>query len=426
MESKDKRIYEKAMKYCEKGKMDKALELCEKGIANNLSASELLNLKGLLLYEKGMLKEAITIWKLNISVNSDIAAKTYVRGSEADKKKLNIYREAEKYYREGNVDKALELCLKCVESDFNCIKVNTMISACYEKKGYYYKSIEYIEKVLKVNSNYEQAKKIKERLLVRLKDDYNQDYTSKSKLIIVTVAIIIVAICAGGYSIKNKMMGNDDKNLAQDIVNDNQEQENTEKDIEIAEGTVENNIVENSIEENNENPDSKFDYKNVTIFVENKNFDEIFDMLSNVKADNLDKEDLELYNKSLDLMKNEGVEYYYKTGLESYNNANYEDAEINLNKAYEYCEESYLKPHVIFYRGTVTSNLNKKDITEEMYEKYTNEYPDGSYIEGVLYDLALLNQKNGDLDNAKKYAQKLKDKFPESIYINSKLDEITN
>ena len=48
------KLYSKAIKYYEEGKLEKALLQCEEAISLNLRNSAALNLKGLLLYLKGI------------------------------------------------------------------------------------------------------------------------------------------------------------------------------------------------------------------------------------------------------------------------------------------------------------------------------------------------------------------------------------
>ena len=61
MNKKAKRAYNKAMDYYEKGKINKALEICEDVLSEGLDNPAVLNFKGLLLYQKGNLTEAISL-----------------------------------------------------------------------------------------------------------------------------------------------------------------------------------------------------------------------------------------------------------------------------------------------------------------------------------------------------------------------------
>ena len=139
MNKKAKRAYNKAMDYYEKGKINKALEICEDVLSEGLDNPAVLNFKGLLLYQKGNLTEAITAWKINRDLNNDDIAKNYIKDAMADERRLDLYKQAEKALRQLKVDMALDLFNRCSESDFNAIKVNTGIAMCYQKKVIYIK-----------------------------------------------------------------------------------------------------------------------------------------------------------------------------------------------------------------------------------------------------------------------------------------------
>ena len=50
---------------------------------------------------------------------------------------------------------------------------------------------------------------------------------------------------------------------------------------------------------------------------------------------------------------------FYDYGLWYFNQGNYVDAGISLDKAYTYCEGNNLKEHVLFYRAS--NSLKKSD-----------------------------------------------------------------
>ena len=59
----------------------------------------------------------------------------------------------------------------------------------------------------------------------------------------------------------------------------------------------------------------------------------------------------------------------------------------------------------------------------KLYKEYYSMYPKGAYIEGVLYELALLtNTTNKDM--GKQYAQELVERYPNSVYINDYIKQI--
>lgn len=80
MNKKVGKTYTKAMDYYEKGKINKALEICEDILLEGLDNPVVLNFKGLLLYQKGNLSDAIIASQINKDLNNDdIAKKLYTK-----------------------------------------------------------------------------------------------------------------------------------------------------------------------------------------------------------------------------------------------------------------------------------------------------------------------------------------------------------
>ncbi|MDB2075804.1 hypothetical protein PMZ66_09305 [Clostridium paraputrificum] len=128
------KLYSKAIKYYEEGKLEKALLQCEEAISLNLRNSAALNLKGLLLYLKGNLDEAVATWKINADFNDDKIAKNYIQDSKADYSRVKLFNEGKKHLAKLEIDEAIESFMKCRESDFNSLNVNISLAKCYFKK----------------------------------------------------------------------------------------------------------------------------------------------------------------------------------------------------------------------------------------------------------------------------------------------------
>ncbi|CAH0435011.1 Conserved hypothetical protein [Clostridium neonatale] len=134
MEKKSRKLYEKAMSLYEQGKIDNALDICELALSEELNNSSILNFKGMLLYQKGRLNEAITVWKLNKELNNDTIASNYIKDAQSDFERLDLYERSEEALKKLNIELALELLSRCALSDFNSIKVNTGLAICYQKR----------------------------------------------------------------------------------------------------------------------------------------------------------------------------------------------------------------------------------------------------------------------------------------------------
>jgi tetratricopeptide (TPR) repeat protein len=418
MNKKAKKAYDKAMSYYEKGKINNALELCEKALSEGLDNSVVLNFKGLLLYQKGSLNEAVTVWKINEDLNNNDIAKNYIKDVIADKRRLELYKQGEQALKQLKIDKALELFKMCAESDFNSIKVNTGIAMCYQKKGDFYEAKEYVDKALSIDENAVTAKIIKKEL------EENNIYlksgdSSKSFLVGITILFIIFAITAGGYAVISKFKDkNLNKNIEETSSSKNSEEGNTNfesKELSSETSTKKIGDESNSI---------SFDKEKVKTLMANNDLDGVYEQLKNVKKEFLSSGDSEVYNQAIDLMKNQGVSKFYEYGLWNFNQNNYSDAKKALDKAYIYCEGNSLKEHVLFYRASNSLKLSNNEGALAQYEEYYKQYPDGVYTQEALYELALLSNPV-DKAKSKTYANALIKNYPNSIYVNDNIMNIS-
>ena len=418
------RLYNKAMNFYNNGYINKSLKICEKILGDNLSNSEALNLKGLILYQKGLLKDAQIIWKLNFDLNNDKIAEKYIENSKNDHKKEKVYIEAEQNLKNMNIDKALSLFRECEQSDFNYINVNTGIAMCYQRKGDNSRTKEYIDKVLLIDNDSITANIIKKDLVDLGIYPNNKNITRKDFIIIVVI-VIIGLISVVGYHVYGKINAN---NLNEQYSENNIEEDNETKvvsNIEANDNISEINLDEvnkqNNLQTGNEN--RIFNSEDVLLSIKDGDLDKLYEQLYDVSKESILEEDLELYNKAIDLLKTEGVSKFYEYGVWYFNNENYESAKEELDKAYMYSDESYLKEHIVFYKASNASQMGNNIDALKLYKEYYSLYPNGTYIEGVLYELALLtNTTNKNM--GKEYANELISNYPNSLYINDYIKEI--
>lgn len=414
MDNKSRKIYNKVLDYREKGEINKALELCESILAENLREAEILNFKGLMLYEKGMLKDAVTVWKINVDLNNDSMASSYVKDAGYDQERMRIYKEAEQLLKKSDINNAIPLFLECAKSDFNSIKVNTGLAWCYQKKGDYYRAKEYVDKALKIDKNAVTANEIR-RQLDEMDLYYGEKKSSKGKILISIALIAAIIAAAGGYTAMNKNNENNSISTSNTEILNEESKNNSDPEM---------NEEDNS-EEIKEKLEDKFNKESLASAINSSDYNSIYENIRNVKSDELNDEEKLLYDNAVSILKTNGVANFYEYGLQYFNQQDYSKAEDQFNKAYEYCEGNNLEPHIIFYRGSTASEQGNRDLTLQMYEKYNDLYPSGPYTEGVLYELALLNVSD-DLEKAKAYSDKLVNNYPQSIYVNDRIMSIIN
>lgn len=438
MEKKLRKLYEKAMNLYEQGEIDSALDICELALSKELNNSSILNFKGMLLYQKGKLNEAITVWKLNKDLNNDTIASSYIKDAQSDFERLDLYERSEEALKKLNIELALELLSRCALSDFNSIKVNTGLAICYQKKGDYKKAYDYIEKALRIDCNYKEAIRIKKELI-----DFGGDKLTKKSskkfiapIILFTAIIIICGSIAlfmrnnhenlfNNKSSNNLITSNDNE---KDLNKENSDPKKQDKKEEIDNEKNNGDEEIHSGEDNNKYNEDKgtdFDSEKIKQLIADKNIDALVNELRVINKEDIGSENIYLYRQAIDLINAEGVANYYNRGLEYYNQKNYENAEIEFDKAYDFCENNDYKEHILFYRASNLSMLMKNELAIKQYEEYYKDYPNGVYTEGALYELAMLTN-SVDKEKSKAYANELINNFPKSIYINEYITNILN
>lgn len=380
MRDENKKYYNKALDLYNKGEIDKALEVCEKGISLDLKNSNLLNLKGLLLYLKGDLNGAVAAWKINKDYNNDSIAKTYLNDSYKDESREKLFKEAERLVNNLAINEAIERLLICSESDFNMIKVNNLLALCYLRKGDYDNSKLYLNKVLSIDKNNSTAKKIYKEINEFLEVKSNTKIFVPLLLLIFIITAITISYKSG---LINKIINREKNEL---IYEDKSKTENKEEE--------ENN---REIKENNKAAGEN-----------NKE-----------ESDNLKEE-----NKVTPLT-NEEIQSNYEKASTYFEEENYKASKdlliITLNSA----ENNHLHDDILFLLASSYDRLNEVEYAIKYFDEYLLKYDYGNYSQEAYYRMALI-YKDIDINKSKKYAKELADKYPKSIYNNQNINTILN
>ena len=325
-----------------------------------------------------------------------------------------------------SVNEAINKLNICKESDFNAIKVNLALAVCYLRKGEYKQAGINLSKALNIDKNNPQGKKIFKELQ-KYSDIKLQMIKSTSvdgiKFIKVIVSLVaILTILLGGYKLIDKFINSDDTNVlssndASDINEDCLKKEET--------ADKENNESAKNDEEKSGDTNIKVDTDKIQIYIDSKNYDEIYNLIDNINVDNLKGKEQAVTKMAQELLQNEGSEYFYNNAMKYFNTNDYTNALTQIQKAYKYSQKTYLKSEIVFFYAAI--NEKQKNIVESIkfYEEYYNNYKNGDYIEEVLYKLIIL-YKSEDLSKAKKYAEELKENHPESMYINENIKSLLN
>lgn len=374
MKNRDKKAYEKALNLYNNGYIDKALEVCEIGISRDLEDSNLLNLKGLLLYLKGNLEEAIPVWKINDHHNNNDIAKSYLKDVQKDFYRKDLYEKAEELINDLNIDEALENLSICKESDFNSINVNNALAICYLRKAEYSLSMEYVEKVLSIDKFNYKAQSTKKEINEIL------NINNKSLLKTLIIASIAVVFLTSGILLNNK--------FKKASINKEELANNISKPVENESTNNEQNEENRDNEKNKDNEENK---ESSTLEVNSLTDDEI----------------RENYIKATDLFQEE----------------KYEEAKLLLEATIIHSMNNHLHDDVMFLLASTSEKVGKNEEAIKYFKDYISNYENGNYIEETYYRISLL-YKVVDKEKSKLYAGELVSKYPSSIYNNNLIKDI--
>ncbi|MBU3198181.1 tetratricopeptide repeat protein [Clostridium estertheticum] len=429
---KSGKIYVKAMNKYNDGYIDKALDLCEKSISLKSTNAAALNLKGILYYLKGDLENAKKMWDINYKRNNDKVSKKYLSDSLRDKKRLQLYINALELIKQLNICEALETLKQCQDSDFNSINVNNNISLCYIKQGEYDKALQYINEVIKVDKKNAEASINKETLIKygSLKRKINH---VKIGVVTVSILLIITVIFIGEkniYNIKHiSIMGAQKLQSGISIIkgNDKDETKSSEKVgknklVAIKKNTnldkAGTKTVGNKVQKIQEFPREQF-----KVSIKNNNMEQIVSYVNRWNKADLEMNDKLLTVKGEEIIKSDGVLYFYNKGVGYINDKEYTKAQKYFLYALPYSEGNYLHEHIVYMLAVSYKASSDFQNAVKYYELILKQFPSGSYTEEVLYNLVLIN-KDVDPNKAKLYAEKLVEQFPNSLYKNSIVNKI--
>lgn len=426
------KIYIKAMNKYNDGYIDNALELCEKSISINIANAAALNLKGILHYLKGDLDSAKKMWNISYKRNNDEVSKKYLRDAIKDKEKLQLYINALELIKQLNISEALEVLKQCENSHFNFINVNNNISLCYIKQGEYDKALNHINEVLKVDKKNTQAIMNKKTLIEygSLKKEINY-----KKIFIVTASIFLITsilflgktymhnakdlsiagikkIQSGIERVKRK-----DKEEIRSLENiEIKKLEEVKKDIEVEKQDTSKNEgkpLENKVEETSKFPQELFNES-----IKSNNMEQINEYVNKWQSADLTMNQKLLVIKGQEIIKSDGVQYFYEKGTSYIKEKNFVEAQRYLLYALPYSKDNYLQEHIIYMLAVSYKASSDFENALKYYEMILKQFPSGTYNQEVLYNLILI-YKDIDKIKAKAYAQMLTKQFPESQYNNT-------
>ncbi|MCR1934472.1 tetratricopeptide repeat protein [Clostridium tepidum] len=413
-EVKSRKIYAKALDNFNSGNIDKALDLCERSISLDLKNNSAINLKGLLYYLKGDLISCKNLWKMNHHTNKDMVSYKYLQDIKSDEQFLKKYANAIVLIKNNDIEDAIDLLKQCEKTDFNRINVCNNLAMCYIKLGKYNNALEYYKKAISIDKNDPLSMEVKKEL--SKKKLIKRNNSKKIVILILIISILFTSIIYlfNKFNIINKFKNNIEIKKEKTISKENKNNQNISRKKEVKKINKQEIKKEESI-----------DIQSLNNFIYKKDYIQLYNIYSNYKNKILDINSKSALIKAERLLKEEGIEYFYNTAMENTNNKKYDESNDFLLKAYSFGNVNYLYEHIIYLLATNYESLNNISESIKYYEIYANRFIKSNYGDLALYKLAILNEKIDDV-KSKKYAEKLSQVYPDSMYNNSNIKKIIN
>ena len=427
MSNFDKKL-EKAENYYKKKHYKEALRICDKVLAKQYNNEKALELEGEIFYKLGKIDEAILNWKINAEYNNNPTAK--MRLAETDKSTKEKALSYDNFNTISSDTLQAELAAILAAQEAEAKEKEAKEQEAKEKQAReaearekearerQAKEAEAREKEARERQAKEAEAKEKEAREKQAKDTdttknedteatpTNSDNTdkvesnkkknsNKNRNIAIAVACGVVVVLAAYSGVKYYSNKNDAPQKQEQQVN----------------------------EQTKELP---ADFNNsLTKAVNDKNYEDLYNLLSEAKGLKIPADDEKIYSEATKLMQENGVQNFYDAGLQNMKDKKYEDALNNLNKAYAFCDGTYLQPHIIYFMGAANAGLNKPEDAVKYYKEYLEKFPHSDmYTPEILYKLAEYYNGTGNKDEAKKYAQHIENSYPSSPYYNDTIKDI--
>ncbi len=422
------KFYKKAMDFYCDGKLDKALNYCNKVLRLDRSHSPTLNLKGLIYYIRGDLEEAKTFWKLSYKLNGDMVSKKYLEDSRQDEGDMYIFSQGVHLFNEIKVKDSLRCFLKCENSHFNSINLWCYMAKCYMQLGGHNKAVKYVEDVLSIDKHNSEALKLR-RQLTEL-GFIHKDVRIKFKKVTVVLGAMCVVSLIGfgifkGYNKTHEWLQSKQEEKSKETNEDKTNLDNfqgnseeTDKDAIIEAENAQNK------DDNSSNNNDSFDVDTLKSYTEAEDYENIIKYIEKYDIEALNINDKIIAQNAANLIKEKGILALYEKGIAYMQDKKDDSAIESFNLVYKYSEDMYLNEHILFMMAGSYEDLEDIESANKYYESYVDKYLEGvSYIQQCVYSLAI-NNEGIDKEKSRKYAEIVTNKFNESEYNNSRIQNI--
>lgn len=147
------------------------------------------------------------------------------------------------------------------------------------------------------------------------------------------------------------------------------------------------------------------------------------DLIRTIKKNEAAKTPAEVYEE---YFSEDREQELFNLGLQALRNQRYQDAAAIFEQVYKFSDAEYLKRESLYLLARSRQLAEDYQAAENYYQLYIDNYPETNYYEEALYNLGLLLDEQGQLQEAQEILQRLREDAPYSSYNNSKVYDILN
>ena len=381
--------YNNSLELASRGYITKAIELIESALEINPKDMDILNLRGLLKLLKCDFSKSFESFYTALCYGNNDLSKKYVDllSSEEFKIFLGRYNHSIRFINEELNQESIHILNNIIDEEPELIEPYVILYLLYNKLDNYEKKEYYLEKIRQIDKDNPIFDEVKANSLLPVvaksedKQELVETKKSTKKQVIPYIIIGCLVVGLGVYHFSNKSK--------------------------IDSLTSELNSKEDKLNK----VDEELDKTNQELEEANKKLEETNNTLDKTQVENelstLSEE--QLYNKANNLKKsgdNKDAILYYK-------------AAIKNGKSKKYISSS------IYELAYLYEKTGDYDNAIAYYKKYINTYtPKDNYYDDAFYQLGMTYYESGDLAKAKQTFYGLKSELPNSMYNNSKINEI--
>ncbi|MGL5329944.1 MAG: tetratricopeptide repeat protein [Peptostreptococcaceae bacterium] len=377
--------YNNSLDLAYKNYITSACELVDKALELNPKDVDILNLKGLLTLLKCDFSKSFESFYTAMCYSNNELSRKYVDILSSDEFKvfLGRYNHSIRFINEELNQESINILDNIIHENANLIEPYVILSLLYDKMGNTKKKEVYLQSLRNIDKDNPIFEDSKEENIDEPKSEEKEKKKSKTN-IIPYVLIIGLTLGIGGYYIHNK-------NKIEEL--NSKLDEKSEKLDEAGEQLSK--------------ADEKLNKKDEELKQTQQELDKVKETEKETEV--VVSDELTLYNKALEHKKNND----YKAAINSYKNV------IEKGKSQKYISES------IYQVALLNEKIDNDDEAIKYYKKYINTYTKkNQYYDDAFYQLGMLYYGNGQLKEAQDTFYGLRYEDPDSMYNNSKVQEI--